>query len=239
MSLHPPRPNTLSEEAAPNVLSVGTPVAAGRPAGATSPVRPVQAPPTATRRGTRSRGNPARGLILFLVFGFFAFARLSNLGSGLGGGSFGDQPTTQPAAEEPTTVPNYGFIDFGTSVGDHCVLSNMDKVFPVGTHVYWWAHLGLNQRSDQTVVWFLSFNDTEIDKGTGPSDHPTSTWDGICGDQPLLDQGAGTYRLEIWDPDKTVLLATGTYVLEPVSSPIASHEPTRGPVASSVPSASP
>lgn len=238
----PPRPNILSEEARPNTLSVETPVAGGRP-GPPAPSRPatsgpIPGPQNTTRSRARSRGNPALGLFLFLVIAFFAYARLSNLGSGVGGG---DQPTTQPVAVEPTAVPNYGFIDFGTTLGDHCVVSHLNEVFPAGTHVFWWAHLALNQRPDQTVVWFLSFNDAEIDKGTGPSDHPTSTWDGICGDQPLLDQGAGTYRLQIWDPDKTVLLAAGNYVLDPVSSEIASPAPgaSHGPSPSHIPTESP
>jgi hypothetical protein len=171
----PPRPNTLSEEARPNILSVGTPVAVGRPAGATSPPRPIPGPPTTTRRGARSRGNPAHGLILFLVLALFAYARLSNLGSGSGGGSFGDLPTTAPIAVEPTTVPNYGFIEFGTSLGSQCVVSHLNVVFPLGTHLFWWAHLALNQGPDQTVAWFLSFDGEVIDQGTGPHDHPTST----------------------------------------------------------------
>lgn len=85
------------------------------------------------------------------------------------------------------------------------------------------------------MAWFLSFDGEVIDQGTGPHDHPTSTWDGICGDQPLLGQGAGTYRLEVWDPDKTVLLAAGNYVLDPVGSEIASPAPS----ASHAPGATP
>lgn len=220
-----PRPNTLSEEARPNVLSIGTPVAAGRPAGATSPPRGITAPPTTARRGARSRGNPARRFFLFLILAFFAYARFANLGSDSGGGPFGDQPTTAPAVEEPSAVPNYGFVEFGTSVGSHCVLAHTDEVFPVGTHVFWWAHLAINQRPDQTVAWFLSLDGEAIDKGIGPSDHPTSSWDGICGDKALLDEGAGMYRLEVWDPAMTVLLAAGDFVLDPVSSKIASPAP--------------
>jgi hypothetical protein len=236
MTQPPPRPNTLSEEARPNVLSIGTPVATGRPGGpaptpATAARTPATTAPTGwtqtpTRRAAQSRGNPLRGLFLFLVFVFVAIARFANLGSDFGSGPFGDQPTTAPAAEEPTNVPNNGFIDFGTSLGNDCALSHLNAVFPVGTRVYWWAHLALTQRPDQTVAWFLTFDDVEIDKGTGPSDHPTGTWDGICGDQPLIDQGSGTYRLELWEADKTVLLAAGTYELEPVSSQIASPGPS-------------
>jgi len=213
-----PRPNTLSGEARPNVLSIESPVAGAPRIGTRNPVAsaPVAsgrpAPSATPGSARRSGGRLANRLLVIVGILAFAYARLGGLVSAPSGA----EPTTAPIQAGPTAVPaapNPGPIEFGTNQGAGCVLSGTGSAFPVDATIRWWAHLSISQGAGASLVWLLRYEGAVIDTEKGPTERPTSSFDGLCGGEALPTKGTGLYKLEVWNGDQTVELAAGEFEL--------------------------
>lgn len=235
----PSKPNELSEQVPPNTLRTPGPRVAGRApqvapnALSGQPTSPTPPPSRTSPSGWTlpQRSPPARiarrsfswwSLIVVAIFVLnIARAVLSSNG-GLGF----DTPTTAPietpfeVVPEPTGTPEPyrldpslkpGIVEFGTSQGASCVLSGVATAFPVSARVRWWAHLGVSLPMTARVVWWVTRDNEVVTEEQGPGDAPVGSWDGLCGNAPIPNDGLGTYVLRVKDMENGVILSAGGF----------------------------
>jgi hypothetical protein len=214
-------PNVLSDAATPNVLSTQTrrpqPLAVG-------PMQSATFAPTAPRpqanEGWLATGQaaPARrvrlpsvGTLIFL--GFVAITAVRLLGqfaSGITG------PTTEPAVTapaDPGSVVPPGPVTFGTGQGTDCDVTGVTAEFDRNTDVWWSAQLSTVQSAEASAVVIVRKGGEEVHRELVPPDTSFGEWSVLCAGEPLTLHEPGTYRLEVWNKEETVLHAAGEYVV--------------------------
>lgn len=219
-------PNVLSGAAVPNQLSgqAKQPVnvtTGPRPGGqpraqpASVPVRAAPANPARDRaipEGDAPAGGrqlPAIPTLIFLGFvGLTAFRMLGQVLEGMN-----PEPTPAPGA----TAPAPGPVRFGTDLNDDCSVSGEAATFPVGVDVWWSAELATRQDAKTTVVVIVRRDGVEIERQDVPPDDSGTDWSVLCSGAPVADESGGTYRVEVWSEDVTVLHAAGGYTVAPGS----------------------
>ena len=210
-------PNVLTGAAVPNQLSGQT----GQPANVTKGTRPgmqqapvvaraapaTAAPDRAIPRSDAPPGGrqlPAVPTLIFLAFvGLTAFRFLGQVLEGATA-----DPTTAPGA----TAGAPGPVRFGSALNDDCSVSGEAATFAEGADVSWSAELATRQKATVTVVVIVSHDGAEVDREVVPPDGSGTTWSVLCSEAPP-DADAGTYRVEVWNEDLTVLLAAGEYTV--------------------------
>lgn len=213
-------PNVLSDASTPNVLSTQ----AGRPQPLV--IRPVQGDTTAraaapvpqANRGWLATGQavpaprirlPSFGTLLFVGFvAITAFRLLGEFTSGIA------SPTSEPIATTPaapgsSTTP--GRVTFGTGQGSACrVLGEADEFGP-DANVWWSAELSTTQPADAAAVVVVRRNGAEVDRQLVAPDTSSGEWSVLCAGEPIRLHDPGTYRVEVWSKDESVLHAVGEY----------------------------
>jgi len=216
------QPNTLSDEAAPNRLSIQAD--GPGPLGVSQPLRPAAPQPVAnrswdttgtapvTRAPTRLR-IPSLGSIIFIAFAIFtAFRLISSFVSS------NEQPgPTTPgiAISTPASVGEIpsvrGTIAFGTGEDGGCGVIGQAESFGVGTGVWWTAFLSSEQAGTGRVQLLVKRDGRQVDQSIGPGDDSTEPWDVLCASEPITQPDLGTYRVEVRSYDGLTLLASGTF----------------------------
>lgn len=215
-------PNVLTGAAVPNQLSsqagqsrtvrIGAragsqPVPASARAAAESP-----APGRVIRDGDAPPGGRRLPAIPTLIFlGFVALTAVRLIGQVL------DGATAEPTAAPGATAIAPGPIRFGTGVNDDCTVTGEAETFDAGTDVWWSAELATRQKASVTVVVIVRRDGAEIEREVVPPDSSGATWSVLCSGAPVADQNGGTYRVEVWNRDVTVLHAAGEYTVAPAS----------------------
>jgi hypothetical protein len=229
-------PNTLSNQATPNVLStMGTPGRGASPTAAPGPAprqAPRPAPVTAATRSTptgdarferparRVRG-PSLGAIIFIGILLINAARFFGIGGS------GSAATTEP--RPPTAAPAatlaYGAVTFGSSHGADCALQSTARSFSPGVDVFWRADLLTVQGANAAII-VVTFKDAkQIDYEYVPPEPSVGEWQVFCAG-PAKDELAGTYRIEVWNADRSKLLARGEFLrLGASATPAATGTP--------------
>lgn len=239
-------PNVLSNQATPNRLStMGTPgrsVAptgpAPEPASSQARSRPRVAaggrtPEPTDASSPRRRSLPSLGTILTVGFVLFWVARfLGNAGVSLPGSTTAPLATTQPRptlGARPTIDSSPGNVVFGESITeDGCDLINSDTRFQTGRDIWWQAEMTRVIGADESVVYVAKRDDVEIDRETVPPDPEVGEWQILCAGRAVPGSLPGSYRVEIWDADQSVLLSAGEYTkFDPRATP--SPKPTSSP----------
>jgi hypothetical protein len=152
------------------------------------------------------------------------------------GGLGVDTPTTAPTqtaiavGPEPSRTPEPydldaslkpGIVEFGTSQSASCVLSGIATAFPVSARIRWWAHLGASLPQTARVVWWVSHSDHVVTEEEGPGDEPVGSWDGLCGNASIPNDGLGTYVLKVKDIEHGVILSVGEFEMVGSAAPSA------------------
>lgn len=212
-------PNVLSDAATPNVLSTQT----GRPQPLA--VRPAQPGAVATR-GQAPQANetwlatgqtapasrirlPSVGTLIFL--GFLAITAVRFLSEFAGGIT---EPTGEPVvttAPAPGSSVEPGQVTFGTGQGTDCGVTGAAAEFGPNVDVWWSAQLATVQPPDASAVVIVRRGGEEVHREFVPPDTSFGKWSVLCAGEPLTLHEAGTYRLEVWSEDETVLHAAGEY----------------------------
>ena len=211
-------PNQLSNQAkAPAPVAMGTrpdvqvvpgasrPVPAGPPASSPVPVRTApesDAPPGGRRL-------PALPTLIFL--GFVGLTAFRIVGEFLEGAAA--DPTPGPVAT--ALVP--GLVRFGTGLDDDCNVTGEAASFPESTEVWWAADMATRQKASVTVVVIVRLDGEEIEREIVPPDGSTASWQVLCG-EPVGDGNVGTYRVEVWNEDESVLQSAGQFTVAPGST---------------------
>lgn len=211
-------PNVLSGAAVPNQLSSQAKqpesvTADTRPGAHLVPVsvRPAPASPAPGRAFPESdapsggRRLPAIPTLVFLAFVALTAFRL--LGQVLGGPAA--DPTTAPGA----TAIAPGPVRFGTDVNDDCSVSGEASTFTAEADVWWSAEMATRQKATVTVVVIVRRDGAEIEREVVPPDDSGTTWSVLCSGAPVADEDGGTYRVEVWNQDVTILHAAGEYTV--------------------------
>jgi hypothetical protein len=215
------KPNRLSNETAPSkpiAVSASTLSTQARP-GTSQTTQATQATPPRTWTPSAPRpqpipvqaDEPARrriSLPTLIFLGFLAltgFRLLNEFAQ-----SFGDStPTPTPAAAVAATPRPAGPVTFGTDMSDSCEISGQAASFTNGTDVWWLARMPTRQSKDAIVVVRVLFEGDQIVRDVWPPDG-TTFWTVMC-DGPVSQDKPGSYRVEVWNEDETVLQATGEY----------------------------
>jgi hypothetical protein len=218
-------PNVLTGAAVPNQLSgqtgqpanVTTGTRPGAPRAQPVPVQASAAPATPARDRVIPQGEtPAGGrqlpAIPTLIFlGFVGLTAFRMLGQFLE--SAGPDPTLAPGA----TAAAPGPVRFGTEPNDDCSVSGEAATFPAGEDVWWSAELATRQDAKATVVVIVLRDGSELEREVVPPDDSGTDWSVLCSGAPVSDAEGGTYRVEVWSEDVTVLHAAGEYTVAPGS----------------------
>jgi hypothetical protein len=212
-------PNVLSDAATPNVLS--TPAA--RPLApavnrSASPGTGSPAVVSPANQGWLATGQPAPaprvrlpsfGTLIFL--GFLAITAIRVIGEVASGIT---EPTTAPAPTAPA-APGGGAapgpISFGGKQGSDCGVAAVSVEFGPEVDVWWSAELATVQPADAAAVVIVLRNGTEVDREEVPADPSFGEWSVLCAVEPITLHDPGTYRVEVWNEDVTVLHAAGEY----------------------------
>lgn len=222
----------LSNQAMPNTLSTSTtPAKAGTSPAA--PVRPTVRPASASsgsaqqdprieRPAERKRRLPSFGTVLFIGFILYTASRwLNGVDFGDPGSTTAPRPTPAvvPASPRPTptngphaTQGAVGVVTFGVSRDDDCVLAGESGRFLNKAGVWWRAELDEVQPQDADVLVFTFRNGDQVDREFVPAEPEYGEWSILCSTGPTKGALAGTYRVEVWNGDKSVLLATGEFI---------------------------
>ena len=213
-------PNVLSDAATPNVLS--TPVvrpvapAVGRSRQVESGTSPATVPQADQGWLTTGQAAPAArvrlpsfGTLIFL--GFLAITAVRVIGEIASGMA---EPTTPPATTAPSgsggsAAP--GPISFGARQGEDCGVDAVSVEFGPATDVWWRAELATVQMPDAAVVVIVRRDGDEVQREDIPADPSYGKWSVLCAGEPIALHEPGTYRVEVWDEEVTVLHATGEY----------------------------
>lgn len=219
----------LSDQATPNRLSTaGNPSATtGTPVRQNPAARPTPVMPTAP--AGRSRPTPSSGpssqpsdqprqrvripSVSTLLFIFFLVAGAARWFNGLDSGGSGDATRAPRATSAPRTpVPSgaYGAVTFGTSMGDDCALDATARSFSAGAEVWWRADLLQVQASTAAIVVVTKKDGKQIDYEYVPPDPSVGRWQVFCSG-PAMDDLGGSYAIELWNPDRSRLLAKGEF----------------------------
>jgi hypothetical protein len=202
------QPNQLSDAAAPNRLSVestpGTGALAGTRQGTLAgPGGTALAPP-------RRWQIPSLSTLLFL--GFVALTAIRLVGAAVEDAlPATPAPTTLVAA--PSGAPEPGPITFGTGSDGDCGVVEAAARFDAGTDVWWSAELATEQPASADAVVIVLRNGVRVDREYVAPDESVGVWGVLCSTVPVAQKIAGTYRVEVWDGEMTVLHAAGEYEL--------------------------
>jgi hypothetical protein len=205
-------PNVLSDAATPNVLS--TPVARPlAPAVSRSVAGDQPAAIPQANQGWLATGQPAPasrvrlpsfGTLIFLIFLAITAVRVI----GEMASSF-VEPTTAPAGSSGGAAP--GPISFGARQGSDCDVNGVSVEFGTETDVWWSAELATVQPPDAAAVVIVRRDGAEVTREDIPADPSFGEWSVLCAVEPITLHDPGTYRVEVWNGDVTVLHAAGEY----------------------------
>ncbi len=226
-------PNVLTGAATPNQLSgqgtrapdVRTGTSAGAEAAPVA-VRPVTSPPAAVNpmpaspapgRSIPQSDAPAGGrrlpAIPTLIFlGFLGLTAFRLFGEFLEGVAVDSTPGPAATAVTP------GQVRFGTGVDDDCSVTGEATDFTAPAEVWWSAEMATRQKASVTVVVITRRDGEEIEREVVPPDGSSATWEVLCSGGPVTDGDPGSYRLEVWNQEETVLQSAGEYTVAPGSS---------------------
>lgn len=213
-------PNVLSDAATPNVLSTAAarPLApaVNRSASSGRAAEPAVAPQA--NQAWLATGQPAPaarvrlpsfGTLIFLIFLAITAVRVI----GEMASSFADPtpppPTTSPAGSGDSAAP--GPISFGDRRGSDCGVAGLSVEFGPETDVWWSAELSTVQPVDAAAVVIVRRNGDEVEREDVPADPSFGEWSVLCAVEPIALHDPGTYRVEVWNEDVTVLHAAGEY----------------------------
>ena len=102
-------------------------------------------------------------------------------------------------------------VSFGTALGDDCALEGPADSFSLKAAVWWRADLEAVQSADADAI-VLTFRDgIQIDREFVPAEPEFGEWSVLCGGAPTKGALSGTYRVEVWNGGRTVLLAAGEF----------------------------
>lgn len=208
-------PNVLSDAATPNVLSTPStrPLAPAvtRPAPFRASGNPAEIPQS--NEGWLATGQPAPaarrrlpsfGTLIFLIFLAITAVRVI----GEMASSFVD-PTTAPAGSSGGAAP--GPISFGARQGSDCDVNGVSVEFGTETDVWWSAELATVQPPDAAALVIVRRDGAEVAREDIPADPSFGEWSVLCAVEPITLHDPGTYRVEVWNGDVTVLHAAGEY----------------------------
>jgi hypothetical protein len=213
-------PNVLSDAATPNVLSTQ----AGRPkplpvnrSGQQVVLRPA-VPTAAGSEGWLTTGQaaapsrvrlPSFGTLIFLGFlAITAFRLVGEFASGI------TTPTAGPVATSPAGPGGGappGPITFGTGLGSDCDVTGLADEFGPADEVWWSAQLATMQPPEASAIVIVRRNGVEVDHQLVPPDASVGEWSVLCAGEPIDLHDPGTYRVEVWTKDESVLHAAGEY----------------------------
>jgi hypothetical protein len=202
------QPNRLSDAATPNRLSGESTPATGALAGTRQGA--LAAPGGTVLASQRRRQIPSLSTLLFL--GFVALTAIRLVGAAM--------EDAMPATPAPTTVnpgrsesPEPGAITFGTGSDGDCGVVEAAVRFDAGTDVWWSAELATEQPPSADAVVIVLRNGVQVDREYVAPDDSVGVWSILCSTVPVAQKIGGTYRVEVWDGDMTVLHAAGEYEL--------------------------
>lgn len=203
-------PNVISGAATPNRLSTESAVPVGAPSGprrvTPDGTRPVEATP-----GPRRIPIPSLPTLIFL--GFLAITAFRIFGEFIGG-VLPTAPEATSSATSPGSIPTVpGVILFGTASDEDCGITGEGIRFDAGTDVYWSAMLSAEQAADVGAVVIVRRDDQEVEREEVPPDESFGAWDQLCSGAPVVDDGSGSYRVEVWDENAAMMLAAGAYTI--------------------------
>ena len=211
-------PNVLSDAATPNVLSTqgGRPQPlAVRPAPAGAFGQPAVRP--RANEGWLATGQaapaprvrlPSVGTLIFL--GFLAITALRFVGEFAGGIIATPEPVATTAPAPPSGL-DPGPITFGTGQGTDCDVTGATAEFGPDADVWWSAQLSALQPADASAVVIVRRRGEEVHRELVPPDTSFGEWSVLCAGEPLTFHEPGTYRVEVWNKEETVLHAVGEY----------------------------
>lgn len=218
-------PTTGGTGATPPTTGPATPSTRPVATRPTSPAGPPAQPPE-DGAARRPRRLPSLSSLLFIGFLVFSAVRFFN-----STGADEADPTTVPrqtAAAPQSTPPRpttsrgpaatqgqVGTVTFGTSLGDECALTGGADTFQETAAVWWRADLEYTQPPDADAL-VLTFRDSiQVDREFVPADPAYGEWSVLCAATPTKGTFNGTYRVEVWNGDRSVLLASGEFTRSP------------------------
>lgn len=208
-----PQPNVLSDASPPNRLSTETSPNAGGQGGTQVSVTPTSGPQVNSRgsavpAGVRTERARVRlpGVSTLIFLGFVALTAFRIVGEWV-------EQNAVPVPLATTAPAPPGPVTFGTRATDECEVIGADSEFAVGADVWWSATMSTTQPPDAAVVVIIHRNGAVVSREDVPADQSAGDWDLLCSSGPVEQDFAGQYRVEVWNEARTVVLASGDYVI--------------------------
>jgi hypothetical protein len=213
-----PRPNVLSDASPPNRLSTETAPNAGGLGGTQASVTPASGPQVNSRGsvvpsdvGTGQARLRLPGLSTLIFVGFVALTAFRIVGEFIEQNAVPPPATTSPAETTSPVAP--GPVTFGTRATEECEVIGAGVEFDDGADVWWSATMSTTQPTDAAVVVIILRNGVQLTREDVPADESAGDWDLLCSSGPIEQDIVGRYRVEVWNADRSVILAAGEYVI--------------------------
>ena len=208
------RPNELSVRLVPNRLSVleGQRVGETAPFGEARPARREARMSGQDSRPTaygRRRSGPRVSIPGLLIAGLFLVtiaSRISNLAQPPPGDG-------QRAVDGVPAKATAGEVLFGHGQGLDCAVIGRSSDFAVGEEIWWTATFAKPRDAGAQVRWHMTRAGVLLFERVGPTEPPATTWDTLCGDEPLDLDATGAYRFEVRELVGDTVLASGAFTL--------------------------
>ncbi len=206
------QPNALSDGVQPNRLSNQSNPSSGDLGGTRQATPTIE--PRSPARPRASLSMPSVSTFVFI--GFVVLTAFRLIGEAADSGDV--PPAATPVASAPGAQPSpssivAGPIRFGTGTGSECGVTGAAVTFEPGTDVWWSADLAADQAPDAGAVVLIQLNGELIDRQRVPPDPAGGSWNQLCSSEPVGENVAGTYRVEVWVGSPSTLQASGGYTI--------------------------